>query len=55
MVCMCVLMHSCFIKNSFNIILVNNPSFYDGGVTFGIRAMSNDQQCFYGEECVLPI
>jgi hypothetical protein len=24
----------------FDMILVNNPSFYDGGVTVGIRAVS---------------
>jgi hypothetical protein len=27
-------------QESFDMILVNNPSLYDGGVTVGIRAMS---------------
>jgi hypothetical protein len=36
-VCTCVfLLH----EESFDMIMVNNPSFYDGGVTVGIRAMS---------------
>jgi hypothetical protein len=37
MICTCVfLLH----QKSFDMILINNPSFYDGGVTVGIRAMS---------------
>jgi hypothetical protein len=36
-VCTCVfLIH----QESFDMFLVNNPSFYDWGVTVGIRAMS---------------
>jgi hypothetical protein len=27
-------------QESFDVILVNNPSFYDGGVTSAIRAVS---------------
>jgi hypothetical protein len=33
MVCMCVLVYFLLRQESFNMILVNNPSFYDGGVT----------------------
>jgi hypothetical protein len=40
MVCMYELMYSCLIKNPSDMILVNNLSFYDRGVTIGIRAIS---------------
>jgi hypothetical protein len=35
MVCICVLVNSCFIKNPSDMILDNNLSFYDGGITQG--------------------
>jgi hypothetical protein len=40
MICMCVFVYSCFVKNPstcswLDMFLVNNLSFYDGGVTIG--------------------
>jgi hypothetical protein len=35
-VCTCVFL---LYQESFNMILINNPSFSDGGVTVGIRVM----------------
>jgi hypothetical protein len=59
---MCVLMNSRFIENPSDDPILH-MSFYYGGITSGIRAISkkcmltnlkNDQQHFYGEERVLP-
>jgi hypothetical protein len=35
MIYMCVFVYSCFVKNPSDMFLVNNLSFYDGGVTIG--------------------
>jgi hypothetical protein len=32
-------------EESFNMIIVNNSSFYDGGITTGIRAVSKLNAC----------
>jgi hypothetical protein len=49
MICLCILVYSCFVKNSSNSWYQSNAE-----VKYSLTNLKNNQQYFYGEERILP-